>query len=61
MKSKTYTTDFRGPFYQTGDALVSLREAAAKSGDTKLQEKITKMQSDLIGIQADLDKNYIWD
>lgn len=60
-KEKIETPVLRKPFYETGDKIGGLEDAAAELNDKKLQTLVKKMQSVQNEIRAHINATYIWD
>ena len=61
MKTKKQTIKFRSPFYELGDKIGQLEDAAIDANDITLQEMVQKMQKLRGEIRNHLNINYIWD
>lgn len=53
--------DLRHPYYEAGDALDSLTEAAEKLGDLQLLAVIRKAKKALADVYLYMNENLIWD
>lgn len=60
-KEKIETPVLRKPYYETGDKIGALEEAAAELRDKKLQDLVKKMYSVQTEIRNHINATYIWD
>ena len=60
-KEKVSTPVLRKPYYETGDKIGALEDAAAELRDKKLQDLVKKMFSVQTEIRNHINATYIWD
>lgn len=58
---KPINPTFRSPYYELGDKISELQEAAQKAKDKKLQALALKLRKEHDKVHNHLSKNYRWD